>query len=37
VTNARNVPAGGKAVNDGLHTALRDLGAAGPGRGREPG
>jgi hypothetical protein len=40
VTNARNVPASGEAVNDGLRTALRFPGAlrvprtAGPGRGR---
>jgi hypothetical protein len=43
VTNARNVPASGEAVNDGLRTALRFPGAlriprtAGPGRGRGPG
>jgi len=43
VTNARNVPASGEAVNDGLRTALRFPGAlrvpraAGPGRGREAG
>jgi hypothetical protein len=29
-TNARKVPAGGEAVNDGLHTARRVLGVAGP-------
>jgi hypothetical protein len=43
VTNARNVPASGEAVNDGLRTALRFPGAlrvprtAGPGRGRGAG
>jgi len=30
VTNARKVPACGEAVNDGLHTARRVPGAAGP-------